>query len=61
MWTGFSAGTFLESSLSAIYPGQEDRVRHCASMDGNAIWYSVQLGLEDERTRAVVDRLINWQ
>ena len=32
---------FLESPLTAIYPGQEDRVRHCASMDGNAIWYSV--------------------
>jgi len=52
---------FLEPPLTAIYPGQEDRVRHCASMDGNAIWYSVRLGLEDERTRAVVDRLIDWQ
>ena len=30
-------------------------------MDGNAIWYSVGLGLEDERTRAVVDRLVDWQ
>jgi hypothetical protein len=52
---------FLEPPLTAIYPGQEDRVRHCASMDGNAIWYSVRLGLEDERTRAVVDRLVDWQ
>jgi len=52
---------FLESPLTAVYPGQEDRVRHCASMDGNAIWYSVRLGLEEERTRAVVDRLIGWQ
>jgi hypothetical protein len=52
---------FLEPPLTAIYPGQEDRVRHCASMDGNAIWYSVRLGLENERTRAVVDRLIDWQ
>ena len=52
---------FMESPLTAIYPGQEDRVRHCASMDGNAIWYSVRLGLEDERTRGVVDRLIDWQ
>lgn len=52
---------FLEPPLTAIYPGREDRVRHCASMDGNAIWYSVRLGLEDVSTRAVVDRLIDWQ
>ncbi|MBA3019691.1 hypothetical protein [Propionicimonas sp.] len=52
---------FLESPLTAIYPGQADRVRHCASMDGNAIWYSVRLGLEEDRTRELVDRLIGWQ
>ena len=52
---------FLEPPLTAIYPGQEGRVRHCASMDGNAIWYSVRLGIEDERTRGLVDRLIGWQ
>ena len=52
---------FLEPPLTAIYPGEEDRVRHCASIDGNAIWYSVRLGLEDERTRDIVDRLIGWQ
>jgi hypothetical protein len=52
---------FLEPPLTAIYRGEEDRVRHCASMDGNAIWYSVRLGLEDERTRGLVDRLIGWQ
>lgn len=52
---------FLEPPLTAAYPSQENRVRHCASMDGNAIWYSVRLGLEDERTRSLVDRLINWQ
>lgn len=44
---------FLESPLTVTYPGQENRVRHCASMDGNAIWYSVRLGLENERTRAL--------
>lgn len=52
---------FLEPPLTAIYPGQEDLVHHCASMDDNAIWYSVRLALEDERTRTVVDRLIDWQ
>lgn len=52
---------FLEPPFTAVFSGQEDRVRHCASMDGNAIWYSVQLGLEEERTDAVVERLIGWQ
>lgn len=52
---------FLEPPLTAVHPGQEDRVRHCASLDGNAIWSCVRLGLEDERTRTVVDRLIGWQ
>ena len=52
---------FLEPSMTVTFPGQEDRVRHCASMDGNAIWHSVRLGLEEDRTRAVVDRLIGWQ
>ena len=52
---------FLQPPLTAVYPGQEHRVRHCASMDGNAIWYSVRHGLEDERTRDAVDRLISWQ
>ncbi len=52
---------FLEPPSTAVHPGQEDRVRHCASMDGNAIWYSVRLGLEEDRTREAVDRLIGWQ
>lgn len=52
---------FLEPPLTVILPGQADRVRHCASMDGNAIWYTVRLGLAEERTRDVVDRLIGWQ
>lgn len=52
---------FLEPPLTVTHQGQQDRVRHCASMDGSAIWYSVRLGLEEDRTREVVDRLIGWQ
>ncbi len=52
---------FLEQPHTEIKPGKADRVRHCASMDGNAIWYSVRLGLEEDRTRDLVDRLIGWQ
>jgi hypothetical protein len=52
---------FLQPPSTAVYPGQEDRVRRCGSQDGNAIWYSVKLGLEDDRTAELVDRLIGWQ
>ncbi|MFZ0530260.1 MAG: hypothetical protein WAL91_06965, partial [Propionicimonas sp.] len=52
---------FGEPPLTVVHPGQEDRVRHCASMDGNAIWSAVRLGLADDRTASVVDRLIGWQ
>lgn len=51
----------LEPPRTVVHPGQEHRVRHCASQDGNAIWSSVRLGLDDDRTREVVDRLIGWQ
>jgi hypothetical protein len=51
----------LNGPGTSVYPGQEDRVRHCASMEGNAIWYSVGLGLENERTIELVDRLVAWQ
>jgi hypothetical protein len=56
---------FSRAHLSApgttVYRGGEDRVRRCASQEGNAIWYSVRLGLENERTVELVDRLVGWQ
>jgi len=44
-----------------IIPGQEERPRRCASQEGNAVLYSMELGLEDERTEKLVDRLIDFQ
>ena len=52
---------FLNPPSTAVYEGQETRTRHCASIDGNAIWYSVRLNLEEHRTRALVNRLVAWQ
>ena len=46
---------------TVVYRGQEDRVRRCASQEGNAIWYSLVLGIENERTIELVDRLVRWQ
>jgi hypothetical protein len=36
-------------------------VRAHASMEGNAIYYLCALGLADERTQALADRLVEWQ
>ena len=37
------------------------KVRRCASQEGNAIYYSHKLGLVDERTEQLVDRLLEFQ
>jgi hypothetical protein len=39
----------------------EGRARRCGSQEGNAIWYSLRLGLADERTAQLVERLLSWQ
>jgi hypothetical protein len=44
-----------------VIPGQEDRVRRCAGQEGYAVWYSLKLGLADELTDTMVDRLVGWQ
>ncbi len=41
--------------------GQPERVRRCASMEGNVVWASLQLGLMDERLEVLTDRLANLQ
>jgi hypothetical protein len=51
----------LRFPRSLLIPGQENRFRHCASMEGNAIWYSIRLGIEDDHTQELVERLIRWQ
>lgn len=37
------------------------RARRCASIEGNAVWYSLRLGLVDDRTAKLVDSLVQWQ
>jgi hypothetical protein len=51
----------LRPPRTLVILGQEDRVRRCASQEGNAIWYSLVLGIDDERTGIFADRLIGWQ
>ena len=51
----------MQFPRTVFYDDQPERVRRCASMEGNAIWYSLVLGLEDDRTKLLVDRLIDLQ
>lgn len=39
----------------------DGRVRRCASQESNAVWYSLRLGLADERTLELAERLMKWQ
>ena len=51
----------LKHPQSLLLPGQKDRFRRCASQEGNALWYSLRLGIDDERTREFAERLRRWQ
>jgi len=37
------------------------RTRRCASQEGNCIYYSLALGLADDRTQELAERLLSWQ
>ncbi len=37
------------------------RVRRCASQEGYCIYYSLALGIADERTQELAERLVKWQ
>jgi len=52
---------FLKPNWTLHVEGQHDRVRRCASMEGNVLWASLQLGLIDDRLRALADRLGEMQ
>lgn len=46
---------------SHVFPGQENRRRHCASIEGNAIWSSILLGIDNDTTKKFVHQLVSWQ
>jgi hypothetical protein len=50
---------FLEPNWTRYVEGQPDRVRRCASMEGNVLWASLQLGLADDRLQILADRLVD--
>jgi len=46
-----------QSSIKQI----NNKFRRCASQEGNCVFYSLALGLADDRTQELVDRLLKWQ
>ena len=46
---------------SLRFEDQPERFRRCGTQEGNAIWYSLVLGIDDERTRELARRLAAWQ
>lgn len=56
------APAFLKSPSTVILPGQSERPRRCASMEGNAIWSQVVLDIvDDKHAPLLVDRLVAFQ
>lgn len=53
---------FLKPNWTRRIEGQPERVRRCASMEGNVIWASLELGLMDDRIQELVARLgqLQW-
>ena len=42
-------------------PVMQGRARRCASQQGNALYFLTVLGLADERSDALAERLLHWQ
>jgi hypothetical protein len=52
---------FLQPNWTRQIAGQPDRVRRCASMEGNVLWASLALGVMDGRLQTLADRLGQMQ
>lgn len=56
------APAFLKPPMTVFLPDQPQRPRRCASMEGNAIWSQLVLGIVDEEhLPLLVDRLVAFQ
>ncbi len=54
-------GVWLSEEHKKYIRTINQRVRRCASQEGNCIYYSLKLGLADARTDELADRLVKWQ
>jgi hypothetical protein len=56
------APAFLKPPSTMFFPDQPRRPRHCASMEGNALWSQLVLGIvDDEHLPLLVERLVAYQ
>ncbi|MBM3312527.1 MAG: hypothetical protein FJY80_13590 [Candidatus Aminicenantes bacterium] len=56
------APAFLKPPSTVRFPDEPRRPRRCASMEGNAIWSQLVLGIvDDKRLPLLVDRLVAFQ
>lgn len=54
-------GTWLSKDHERYIRMINGRIRRCASQEGNCVYYSLALGLADDRTEELASRLIKWQ
>ena len=57
----FVARTEREAYRQEGVPLMEGRYRRCASQQGNPLFFLTSLGIADERSDALVERLLHWQ
>lgn len=57
----FDTDRKVEAYRRAGVPRMRGRYRRCASQQGNALRFLTELGLADERSDQLVERLLHWQ
>jgi len=57
----FDASTQAAAYAKAGVPRERGRYRRCASQQGNALFYLEKLGIADDRSNQLVERLLHWQ
>ena len=57
----FEASRSADAYKRSGVPVMRGRYRRCASQQGNALYFLTKLGLADEKTERLVERLLHWQ
>jgi len=60
-YTEFEAKSKKEVYSKEGVPVMKGRYRRCASQQGNPLYFLARLGLENERSEELVERLLHWQ
>ena len=60
-FTEFEAATKADAYKKDGVPVMQGRHRRCASQQGNTLYFLTKLGIADERSERLVERLLRWQ